>query len=259
MSSVTRRIKEVKQPRGGFIKPSAFSVFQMYDGCELRADENVAGSVIGMAVDYLTRFMTGASADDAFCISLRGAKIAEACHVHNAFVEACELLAHIKGLDDGSVAAACKLVTFDVWLRDRTAALLSRNAADTNPDGATIENLRIMIKRSLAFWEQYGPVVQDGFTFGPNGYTVTVDSGDGDYLTSDTLWDFKVVKSKLTSAHTLQLLMYWIMGQHSGQDIFKSIANIGVFNPRQNVVYLLDMHSVSKDVIKIVERDVICY
>lgn len=32
MSSVTQRIKEVKQPRGGYLKPSALCVRQMDDG-----------------------------------------------------------------------------------------------------------------------------------------------------------------------------------------------------------------------------------
>ena len=35
------------------------------------------------------------------------------------------------------------------------------------------------------------------------GYTYDVDRGDGDYLTEDTLWDYKVSKNKLTSKTTL--------------------------------------------------------
>ena len=89
-----------------------------------------------------------------------------------------------------------------------------------------------MVKRSVSFWNMYGPIIKDGFTFEPYGYTKTVDTGDGDFLTQDTLWDFKVSKAKPTNKHTLQLLMYWIMGQHSGKDEFKNISNLGIFNPR---------------------------
>ena len=39
-----------------------------------------------------------------------------------------------------------------------------------------------MVKRSLAFWKEYGPITKDGFTF-EGGYTDIVSSGDGDYLT----------------------------------------------------------------------------
>ena len=35
------------------------------------------------------------------------------------------------------------------------------------------------VQRSVKFWEDYGPIVKDGFTFEPNGYTETVNSGDG--------------------------------------------------------------------------------
>ena len=48
-----------------------------------------------------------------------------------------------------------------------------------------------MVLRSLAFIENYGPIIKDGFTF-EGGYTDIVSSGDGDYLTENTLWDFKV-------------------------------------------------------------------
>ena len=114
---------------------------------------------------------------------------------------------------------------------------MAKGADDINPDAETIQNIKIMVQRSVKFWEDYGPIVKDGFTFEPNGYTETVNSGDGDYLTADTLWDFKVSKSKPTNKHTLQLLMYWIMGQHSGQKIYKSIQNLGIFNPRLNEVF----------------------
>lgn len=57
MSSVTQRIKEVKQPRGGYLKPSALCVRQMDDGKELFEDESIHPALMGIVVDYLTRFM----------------------------------------------------------------------------------------------------------------------------------------------------------------------------------------------------------
>ena len=42
----------------------------------------------------------------------------------------------------------------------------------------------------------------------PGGYTDKITSGDGDFLTVDTLWDFKVLKANIKSQHTLQLLVY---------------------------------------------------
>ena len=101
-----------------------------------------------------------------------------------------KLLSGIKSVNEKSIINACKLVTYDVWLRNPVCAITAKGADEINPDKATIQNIRIMVQRSVKFWEHYGPIVKDGFTFEPNGYTETVSSGDGDYLTADTLWDF---------------------------------------------------------------------
>ena len=96
----------------------------------------------------------------------------------------------------------------------------------------------------------------EGFTFGDG--TQTVSTGDSDFLTL-TLVDFKVSKNKPTSAHTLQLLMYWIMGQHSGLSIFDGVSFIGIYNPRLNCVYRMDIKDVPEEVINQVKIDVIGY
>ena len=186
-----------------------------------------------MTVDYLTRFVMGADVLEAFKISYMGAGIAESMFKQkSALKTAQKLLVGIKGLDNNSVINACKMVTYDVWYRNPMEAMLAKGVEETNPDLETIENIKIMVERSVKFWKEFGPIIQDGFTFEPNGYTDTVNTGDGDYLTIDTLWDFKVSKSKPTNKHTLQLLMYWIMGQHSGQKVYKNITRLGNFQPK---------------------------
>ena len=258
MSSVTARIKAVKQPRGGYIKPSMFESIQFTDGKVLFPDENVHASIIGMVVDYMTRFSMTSDVNDAFSISRRGASNAECLGFKGSVAEVGMYLSNIKGLDDNSIINACKAVTFDVWLRNPVAAISAKRACDTNADAATIENIRTMIQRGLAFWDEYGPITVDGFTFG-HGYTSTVDSGDGDFLTADTLWDYKVSNAGLKNTHTLQLLMYYIMGKHSGKPEFDGITKLGAFNPRLNVAYVLDVKKIPSDVISAVEHDVIGY
>lgn len=115
-----------------------------------------------------------------------------------------------------------------------------------------------MVNRSLLFFNKYGPITKDGFTF-EGGYTKVIDSGDGDFLTSDTLWDFKVSKNNPTSAHTLQLLIYYIMGIHSIHNEFKSIKKLGIFNPRTNCVYLYNVSTIPQGIIDEVSKEVIGY
>ena len=265
MSSVTGRIKEIKQPYGGYIRPSQFEEIVYNDG-KVLGEENIHASVIGMAVDYLTRFIMGATIDEAFKISKIGYEYKVKVRGENSQkkdkkknIDIDSLLKNISGLNDESITAACKAVTYDVWYRSPMDAILAKGPEETNPDNDTINNIRTMVERSIAFWGNYGPITVDGFDFNPNGYTETVDAGDGDYLTEDTLWDFKVSRQKPTSKHTLQLLMYWIMGQHSGKEEFKNIKNLGFFNPRRNAVYIFPVESIPEKTIRTIEDEVICY
>lgn len=260
MSSVTQRIKEIKQPRGGYIKPSQFNVTKIDDGHTLNVNENVSAPIVGLVVDYLTRFAMGTELSKVFEVSIKGAEIAE-----NNFMElgaigySMELLSAIGDIDDKSIIAACRLSSLDSWYRNPMGAMKAKREYEIEPDKETIENIKIMVQRCVKFWDTYGPIIKDGFTFEPNGYTRTVSSGDGDYLTADTLWDFKVSKYKPTNKYTLQLLMYWIMGKHSGQKVYENITNLGIFNPRLNEVYLFDTNNISDEVIMEVERDIIGY
>lgn len=131
-------------------------------------------------------------------------------------------------------------------------------AESIDPDGAAISNIRLMVERSLKFFEEYGPVVLDAPTF-EGGYTEIVSAGDGDFLTEDTLWDFKVSKKPPTNKHTLQALMYFLMGKHSIHDEFDSVENIGFYNPRLNTVYRMAVSDIAPEVIEEVESEVIGY
>ncbi len=258
--SVTARVKSITQPRGGYLPLKSFKRIELDDGQALSGKENIHASIIGMVVDYLTRFIMGTPLCNAFRVSIQGASYAKRFGgMKHAEKDAEMYLSKIKGIDDLSIINACKLVTFDVWYRQPTAvASMAKQAHDINPDAATIHNIQILIQRCISFWDKYGPIVCDGFTF-EGGYTGTVSSGDGDYLTEDTLWDFKVSESKPTSKHTLQILMYWIMGYHSIHPEFKRIEKLAFFNPRSNCIYQYDLSNLSDEVIRAIEDDVICY
>lgn len=249
--SVTQRIAQIKQPRGGYINQKMFSRTFLGEGIEeLNPEENINAGLVGIVVDYMTRFMLGTKPEDAFEISILGAsKI-------NETKKAKRLLKKVKGLDDQSIISAVKLSGFDVCFR--AGVIRYKPIEDINPDKQTIENIRTMIKRSLSFFEQYGPKVLDGFTF-EGGYTTTVSSGDGDFTTEDTLWDFKVTKLHIKKEHTLQVFMYWRMGLRSIHPEFKSIKYLGIYNPRLNCVYRLEVADIPEKIISEIEYEVIGY
>lgn len=261
MSTVSKISKKADQPKGGYLKPSQFETTIIDDGIKLNEVENISPSLIGMAVEYLTRLEIEESVENAFIISIKGARTAS----RNGFTDALEkaefLLLNIKkGLDDQSIINACKMTTFDVWYRNIDAALIAKGSPDyINPDSSTIHNIRTMVMRSMQLWKEYGPVIETGFTFKKEAFTNTVTDGEGDFLTKDTIWDYKVSKNKLTTQQTLQLLMYWIIGQHDGSPKYKNIKKLGIFNPRLNIVYTLNVSQIPDEIIEAVEKDVICY
>ncbi|MDB8657633.1 hypothetical protein [Streptococcus anginosus] len=250
MTSVTQRISQIKQPRGGFLPAKLFSVIELSDGKELFTQENIAPSLIGLCVDYLSRFMSGSAKEQAFKISLKGASLA------GEELWAQKFLGNITGLDDSSISNACKLVGFDVVYR--AGLSFYKPIEEIEPDSQTLANIRTMVKRSLAFFTDYGPVVKDGFTL-EGAYTKLITIGDGDFLTADTLWDFKVSKAKPKKEHTLQLLIYYLMGIRSVHPEFASIKHLGLYNPRQNLVYILAISDIPKETIEVVEHKVIGY
>ena len=249
MTSVTQRIKQITQPRGGYLKPSEFEKKEFIDN-EILKEENIHSSLVGLAVDYLTRLMLGISPKEAFKISLLGASII------GEERKAYDLLKSIKGIDNLSIYYACKLVGYDVCFR--AGPIGYKEIDEIEADANTINNIKIMVKRSILFFNRYGPITKDGFTF-EGGYTKIIDTGDGDFLTCDTLWDFKVSKNNPTSSHTLQLLIYYIMGIHSIHSEFNSIKKLGIFNPRTNCVYLQNISSISQEIINEVSINVIGY
>lgn len=250
MASVTQRISKIKQPYGGYLPLKSFSKEIFDDDLTLNEDENIHPSLIGIAVDYLTRFSLGDSVDKAFRVSCLGASNIRMLN------KATALKAKVRGLDDQSIISACKLAGFDVCFRSSKSAY--KPIENINPNTPTIENIRIMVQRSVSFWNKYGPIICSEPTF-EGGYTDTVNSGDGDFLSKNTLWDFKVSKSAPTSKHTLQILMYYVMGLHSIHDHFKNISNLGFFNPRLNIAYICPVSSISPETITEIENDIICY
>ena len=246
MVSVTQRIKQIKQPRGGYLPIKTFTVTTLDDGRVLNYCGQFGWDCCGLSQS----FHGWDSVEEAFEISLLGAR------AMRMEAKAFGLLDDVKGLDDLSITKACQLVGFDSAFR--AGPLAYRPVESIVPDQATIANIRIMVERSLSFFKASGPVTADGFTM-EGAYTATITTGDGDFLTKDTLWDFKVTTSKPNKDHTLQLLIYYLMGRRSIHPEFQTIENLGIFNPRQNTIYQLPISEISDEVIKEVETVVIGY
>ena len=258
MATIRGRVREVAQPEGGFIDPRLMEVSRYDDERVSPLDlqqETVEPEFVGMAVDYLSRLMTGDYPLDLFIWAIRGA---EQLDDPSAADEASELVASLyRGVvDDGAIAAACKLASYIRVFHAGPAAY--DPDARTTPDALTTDHIRLMIDRCIPFFRDYRAVLMLEECVFPGGYVGTIASEPSEFVkVAETLWDFDASEHGPTKEHTLQLLAVWLMGLRSGTPQFKTITHLGVFNPRLNAVSRLALADIPAGVIEEVERDVI--
>ena len=249
--TVTQRIKAIKQPAGGYIPVSALSVKQYRDNFSLNTKENIPANYVGLTVDYITRFRVTSDVQKAFDISILGAKILfHNYRMNKEFLHCLELLEAVK---TGDISAAVQLTTYDDVYR---AGII--DLPKLSPDVATIKNIEIMVNRGVSFLKRFSEI-KTGLTF-EGGYTNVVVNGDCDYVTDNALIDFKVLRGNVTNNHTLQILMYYLMGLHSiHSSEFQKVKWLALFNPRKNVIHYVNVRRIPEAVINEVSRDIIGY
>lgn len=245
MLSVAHRIKTVQQPLKGYVPVALFMEYHYVDEYSPAIIEPAFAPIQGMAVDYMTRFLLTNDKEAAFNISIMGAKLVdEAMETNKELINIKKLLNGVTGLDDLSIKNACQIVGYDTAYRAGVKAFQDVNTII--PNEKLIENVRIMVIRGLTFLKSVQPIIKTEVTF-EGGYTTLVSSGDGDYLTKDTIIDFKVSTAKLSSKWTLQLLMYYLLGIHSKHSEFKQIKYLCIFNPYENKSYVADLKDISDE------------
>lgn len=259
MTTVTGRVKEYKQPRGGFLPIKDFAVTEFNDEIDLvnLSQENISPTLVGTAVDYLTRLYVGKiEGQEAFGISLLGAMNLGIIQEAEALVKTIE---NGEPLEDSVIISACKLSSYDAAYR--VGPQFYNPDAVVIPNEYTISAIRTMVNRTLTFFESQGSLVLNGLNFDAEAFTHKIINGDGDFMTEKGLWDMKVSKNKPDSKHTLQVLIYYILGLHSPsiKEHYERLDTLGFYNPRTNTSYVLDINRISKEVISEVSKDVIGY
>lgn len=192
--------------------------------------------------------------DAAFDLSLRGAKLLG----ENQCAYAYGLSKVMRGLDDDSIGAACKLAAFDVAYCQSPAFWLKHcSESDIKANENDIYNIRLLISRFLEFTEKYP--LWDGGTNRAGRCFSEMRAGDFDLFGFDMLWDMKCTTSKINSKTSLRLAAYNLEGKRLYPEFYKDLTHIGVFNPCLNKCWIWDMTSISKDVENAILRDVLGY
>lgn len=243
-------IEQVKQPGDGYVNPELFEVVP-FDGRgedvdALNSRENVNSVFVDTAVDRMSRFLLGAPVRKAFFVPLLNSRI----FMEDATVR--HLMDGIKDLDDESIINAVKLSAFDgSRVGDFT---FFKPGEEIDPDGATIENVKTMVERSFRFFKLDDPSMPEGFTLARE-CLVTTNTGFGEIMIPNTLWDLKTSGESPTEKDTLRLLVYWLMGLYSCRSwLFEDVEYLGIYNPRLNEAYRISVDDIPDDAIAAVEK-----
>lgn len=228
MTTVTRFIANIKQPKGGYLPPKLLNKSIIDDAHSLYQPENIPPQVLGVFIDSFARFLLTHDHKIAFRSAIEGAALVAESK------EADQLIKQITGFNNESIISALKLIEYDVAYK-RGPSFYIKNTHPT-PDKHTLENMNIMLDRCLTFFNHYGPITESDVVL-TGGLTDSVQRGDIDFLTLDTLWDMKLISTEPRSNHTFQVLVYYLLMFRSAHKSFENIKNIGLFNPRMNAVY----------------------
>ena len=138
--SVTRRIRSLGPGRKVYIDPASMDEIPMEDGISL-GPENLQPCIVGLAVDYLSRYRLEGDLDKAFRISLLGGERSGRMDELRGY------LSGITGIDDESVTNACRACLFDDYYR--TGRPPEQEPSEIRPDHRTCGNIRAMVGRSM--------------------------------------------------------------------------------------------------------------
>lgn len=295
MTTVTRRIEEMSSFAPEHISTQLFREHTYTDGYTLHPKEKLHAAAIGTSVDNLTRTLTLPTSHTATPTAYRQACMDIFTHSLSGLrvIDLSGKLQHndpeeywLELIDTLSPKPTPEHVEAVVRLSIAEMAFRSSRPTNVHIDIATpdIENIMIMAKRSVTMLDDLGGPLVSGFHFDEGGqavlddslikqaryyggYTSTVTSGDGDFLTNTHLLDMKVSTRPASKRHLLQVLTYWRMGLHSfdrGEKplyggAFYNVTHLGIINPRLFTSYTVDCNQFTREDKDFIDNEVIEY
>lgn len=280
---VTKRIEQIRQPKGGYLKINLFEENKLVDNYEIleyesTIDKRKFPTLLGLVVDYVSRFLYTKDLIKSFEISFMGLiefsanpRYASRNLTSDELLEIYDdyknKLLSLNSLDLNNINSSenieiiknifpiVQLDSFyrskyepeNIWIKDKGKLKLVFSNNYPIPD-YICKNALICIKRTIDFYNSKNNIVF-GEVF-DNGQII--NSGDCDFISDDTIWDLKVSSKEVkdnssVSRWTLQILIYYLMLKHKthhNYDKYHSVKKIGIFNPYHNVSYELNVNDI---------------
>lgn len=265
------------QPRGGFIDPHDMEAKQMSEYPEggikamldvTTSEGNFSSQSLGLVFDYLLRteiaIMSGEKISkavvEAFEVSCRGAIMINKWDKAQKLVRNIALL-YAKSDDREEnlleiAQNALELVMYDAVFRAGYYNPKYKPAKLNKRDFETLSIMLGSVEDYLA--REKERIISLGFGFTAKG-AKNVAPSDGDLLTEYSLINIKCSIKEPTSKHTLQLLMYYILGMHEYPTVFGKLKYLKILNPRLDKIYSYEIAKIDKDTLRHVEKEIIGY
>ena len=255
--SIIERIKQVDQPKDGFLPVKAFATKQLKFDKDTLAKENINPIIVNTAVKYLVRLEAAGEINKFFVY----AKIAATDQNENAEVE--DLIKHIyPGLTNLAIVSMIKIVPYYLYTELDAAEYnkLLPQLSVKNISQDTINDIRIMTKRALNLFVNYPTLVDIDLDFFKE-FTNKINYGTCDYLTDQAVWLVLTAEAEtINTKVTLHVLINYLMGLHAKwHSDFAKVKFLGIYNARTDTAYQLKVSDIDSEVIKTVNTKVIGY
>lgn len=283
MNAVTDVVKSIKQPYGGYLPISKFEEIEL--GGEVLSC-NIQPIIIGKTLDSILRLIVGTDKYSVFNNSITGyenrllyfsnqfsiagnkQQVYEQIKQEDNKFDIYRLIDRVDSLIQSyDIYNLCIVVSlihqYDIWQYDfgyisgRSSISSSRPKYYKKKDICVLMDLYKRLVSWLCTMLSKGIVFD--YRFYPNGYTDKIKYGVGDFVCENTLFDLKCIKSKPSSYHTLQLLIYYVMGIHSNNKLYRNVKNIGIYSPIQNKVWIMPVKNIPKELVHKISSEVIGY
>lgn len=261
------------QPYGGFIPPKDMVVELLDDNPRDQYERlvdmsckmgSLRAQTLGLVFDYLLRteiaLMAGVDLIEAifnaFKVSFMGADLAYKYDEAETLALKLADLYQKKKRDSKKIAqVASELVVFDAVFR---AGYYNPDAEPSKVNDGDKNALDLMLGATECYLLKKQQLTSLGFGFTAIG-AENVAPSDGDLLTKDSVIDIKCSVNEPTSKHTLQLLLYYILGLHEQPDAFKPLKYVKILNPRLGRIYSYEIAKVDVENLKHIEGEIMGY
>lgn len=269
MAGIQNGTAGIEQPPGGFVPAGLFDPVPLtYRDGKYLGQDNIGWDIVENAVSLLSALVFLNERDgypyDRKIVEIKEAEEMAFRHLGGGLgaygtASAFDMLEdgidcrYGGDFDDASVDNACKLAAFALSGGGNGKY---RHPSRVRANDHTCENIRIMVRRTTGFFTNMGPIKRMGFDLSGGGGS-RITEGYGGYLTESAVWDITTSTEPLPRDRTLQLLVRFLMCRRSEDPALRSVANMGLVNPRLNCAYIVGTSKLDPAVLKRVEDEII--